>query len=161
MTHTVVWIQRAAADKGHSSIRLQSLCENASFRVIPRNSRRRGISHCLENTQGKIPRSARNDSIGMVITQSHLGERVARDGVPTSRRGPGKGIPTQIGYLMTARRFAVPRPQAFCLRSGIFCFKAEVPLRNPGEFDTIGVWSLSGTSAKPRSNLDRKRKTRL
>ena len=32
-------------------------------RVIPRGRRRRGISHCLENTQSEIPRSARNDSL--------------------------------------------------------------------------------------------------
>ena len=31
--------------------------------VIPRSPRRRGISHCLENTQSEIPRSARNDSL--------------------------------------------------------------------------------------------------
>jgi len=32
--------------------------------------RRRGISHCLEDTQSKIPRFARNDSVGRVITQT-------------------------------------------------------------------------------------------
>ena len=31
---------------------------------------RRGISHCLENTQSEIPRSARNDSLARVITQT-------------------------------------------------------------------------------------------
>ena len=53
---------------------LGSLCGNPSFRVIPRSRRRRGISHCLENTQSEIPRSARNDSLGRVITQTPLGE---------------------------------------------------------------------------------------
>ena len=50
--------------------RLKSLCDNPSLRVIPRSRRRRGISHCLENTQSEIPRSARNDSLGRVITQT-------------------------------------------------------------------------------------------
>src|SRR5208337_1800485 len=53
---------------------LRSLCDNPSLRVIPRSRRRRGISHCLENTQSEIPRSARNDSLGRVITQTP-GER--------------------------------------------------------------------------------------
>jgi hypothetical protein len=31
---------------------------------------RRGISHCLENTRGEIPRSARNDTAEVVFTQA-------------------------------------------------------------------------------------------
>ena len=49
---------------------LKSLCDNLSLRVIPRSRRRRGISHCLENTQSEIPRSARNDSLARVFTQT-------------------------------------------------------------------------------------------
>ena len=37
--------------------------EKLAWRVIPRSRRRRGISHCLENTKSEIPRSARNDSL--------------------------------------------------------------------------------------------------
>src|SRR5271157_970134 len=37
--------------------------EKLVWRVIPRSRRRRGISHCVENTQSEIPRSARNDSL--------------------------------------------------------------------------------------------------
>ena len=37
--------------------------EKPVWPVIPRSRRRRGISHCLENTQSEIPRSARNDSL--------------------------------------------------------------------------------------------------
>ena len=40
------------------------------FAVIPRSRRRRGISHCLEDTQSEIPRSARNDSLDEVFTQT-------------------------------------------------------------------------------------------
>jgi len=50
-----------------------SLCDNLSLRVIPRSRRRRGISHCLENTQTQIPLPRlrdRNDSLGRVITQT-------------------------------------------------------------------------------------------
>ena len=37
---------------------------------------RRGISHCLENTQGEIPRSARNDSLeGFFRTLLGAGEQ--------------------------------------------------------------------------------------
>ncbi len=48
------------------------------FLVIPRSRRRRGISHCVENTQSEIlrsaqnyrseiPRCARNDSVNEVL----------------------------------------------------------------------------------------------
>jgi hypothetical protein len=38
---------------------------------------RTGMSDCLENTQCEIPRSARNDSLGRVITQTAKGETAA------------------------------------------------------------------------------------
>jgi len=57
---------------------LWSLCDNPGLRVIPRSRRRRGILHCLENTQSEIPRSARNDSVGRAITQTPLGRRATR-----------------------------------------------------------------------------------
>src|SRR5208337_775941 len=63
-----------------SPLPLGSLCDNPSLRVIPRSRRRRGISHCLENTQSEIPRSARNDSLGRVITQTPKGERAGTRG---------------------------------------------------------------------------------
>jgi hypothetical protein len=58
--------------KRQVALPLQSLCENPSLRVIPGSRRRRGISHCLENTQSEIPLrrlTDRNDSIGRPITQ--------------------------------------------------------------------------------------------
>jgi len=58
---------------------LQSLCENPVLHVIPRSHRRRGISHCQENPQGKIPRFARNDSLNEVFTQT-LQPRPSRSG---------------------------------------------------------------------------------
>ena len=50
-----------------------SLCDIVSLRVIPRSRRRRGIWHCLENTQSEIPLPRlrdRNDSVGRVTTQT-------------------------------------------------------------------------------------------
>ena len=55
--------QRAAAGPGHWKGGALQAAEKPVWPVIPRSRRRRGISHCLENTQGEIPRSARNDSL--------------------------------------------------------------------------------------------------
>ncbi len=64
------WIEPVAEESaGCGTPPPGSLCDSPSLRVIPRSSRRRGISHCLENTQSEIPRSARNDSIGGVSPQ--------------------------------------------------------------------------------------------
>ena len=46
-----------------------------SVRDFRGSRRRRGILHCIENIQGKIPRFARNDSLDEVLTQTPEGRR--------------------------------------------------------------------------------------
>ena len=48
----------------------KSLRDNLRLRVIPRSRRRRGISQCVEKNQSEIPRSARNDMLDQVCTQT-------------------------------------------------------------------------------------------
>ena len=66
----------------------RSLCDNSVLRVIPRSpaaAGRRGISHCVENTQSQIPLPRlrdRNDSVGRVITQTLQALRVRLTGNP-------------------------------------------------------------------------------
>lgn len=56
-----------------------------------------GVSDYLESTQSEVPRSARNDSVGRVITQTPIGERVTRDRARASRRRLGLRPPKGSG----------------------------------------------------------------
>jgi hypothetical protein len=60
-----------------------SLCENSFFMSFRGSRRRRGISRCLENTQSKIPRFARNDTPKEVNRQTPQG---------SGKRGRGVGV---------------------------------------------------------------------